>query len=52
VAEVSTFPALGMIIRPRRSHAHRDADVRGGVDQAVEGALPELGAELGEGELG
>lgn len=24
-------------IRPRRRHAHRDADVRRGVDQAVEG---------------
>jgi hypothetical protein len=26
-----------MPIRPRSSHAHGDADVRGGVDQAVDG---------------
>ncbi len=29
--------SLAVSVRPRRSHAHRDANFRGGVDQPVEG---------------
>ena len=29
--------SLALTKRPRRSHAHRDPDVRGGIDQPVEG---------------
>jgi hypothetical protein len=43
-ARIPDVDALALTIRPRRSHAHRNPDVRGGVDQAVEGedvfALP------------